>query len=288
MTGDSTDKAQHLAGSDDAALWTVSGLGGLELLKARYGRLVFAPHGHEEYFVAVTESGRADLRYRGDRHAIGPGDVIVLNPEEIHGGGPVESSSWGYRSLYAPAQLMMDVARYLDRRRDVWFSADVIRDPLSAVRLRTAHVAVERNETRLQQQSLLLRALVGLVSFHSSDRERPSPPLRHPAVQRAREYLDAHVSDDIALTALGDIAGLSPYYLCSIFKRETGVPPHGYQIQMRVRQARRLLVDGVPPADVATAVGFYDQAHLNRHFKRIVGLTPGDYRAAVERGHRRS
>jgi AraC-like DNA-binding protein len=286
MTDETSDKRRHLAGSDDAALWTMSGLGGLELLKARYGRLVFAPHGHEEYFVAVTETGKAELRYRGDRHAIGPGDVVVLNPEEVHGGGPVESYSWGYRSLYAPAWLMADVARQLNRRHDVWFSADVIRDPSSAARLRDAHVAVERGETRLYQQSLLLRALVGLVALHSSDRERPELPRRHPAVWRTREYLDAHVDEDVTLSALAGIAGLSPYYLCSVFRRETGVPPHAYQIQMRVRRARKLILDGIPPADVATAVGFYDQAHMNRHFKRIVGMTPGEYRTAARRQRR--
>jgi transcriptional regulator GlxA family with amidase domain len=68
-----------------------------------------------------------------------------------------------------------------------------------------------------------------------------------------------------------------------VFKREVGVPPHAYQVQMRVRRARRLMLTGMAPADVAISVGFYDQAHLNRHFKRIVGMTPGDYRGAATR-----
>lgn len=283
MAEEATDKRRHLAGSDAADLWTLPGLGGLELLKARYGHLVFALHGHEEYFVAVTESGHADLRYRGDRHAISPGDIVVLNPEEVHGGGPVESETWRYRSLYAPTWLIADVARQLNRSRDVWFTADVIRDVASAARLRVAHLAVERGESRLQQQSLLLRGLVGLVAFHSGDRDRPPRPRGHPAVRQVRDYLDAHASDDVSLQELASIAGLSPYYLCTVFKREVGVPPHAYQVQMRVRRARRLMLTGMAPADVAISVGFYDQAHLNRHFKRIVGMTPGDYRGAATR-----
>jgi hypothetical protein len=77
-------KWDHLAGSDHAALWRVPGLGDVEMFRASLSRLIFAAHSHEEYFIAVTEKGRADLRFRDDRHPISSGDVIILNPEEVH------------------------------------------------------------------------------------------------------------------------------------------------------------------------------------------------------------
>jgi AraC-like DNA-binding protein len=280
MTADTSDKREHLAESDDAAMWMVPTLGGLELLKAKYGRLIFAPHAHEEYFIAVTETGKADLRYRGDRHPIGPGDVVVLNPEEVHGGGPLEAHVWGYRSMYPPAWLMSDVAKQLGHDAAIWFGADVVRDPTSAMRLRDAHVAVENNEPLLLQQSMLLRALIGLAAFHAGlGKPRVGP--RHPATSLVREYLDAHASESVSLQELADLANLSPYYLCTVFRQEIGVPPHGYQIQIRIRRVRELLVEGATPAEAAVATGFFDQAHLNRHFKRIVGVTPGGYCAAA-------
>lgn len=283
MAAETKDKRAHLAGSDDASIWMLPAMGGLELLKARYGRLVFASHAHEEYFVAVTETGRADLRYRGDRHPIAPGDVVVLNPEEVHGGGPLEEQVWGYRSMYPATGLIDDVAKQLGQSGPVRFRRDVIRDPASASWLRWAHLAVERNESRLQQQSLVLRALASLVTSHASADGLPDPRWLHPAIRVVRAYLDEHVADDVSLRQLADLADLSPYYVCSLFRREVGVPPHAYQVQLRVRRARELLARGVSTALTASETGFFDQAHLHRHFKRLVGVTPGTYRRAAAR-----
>jgi hypothetical protein len=69
-------------------MWQCADLGGLELFRATGLRFTFRPHAHEEFFIALTEAGRAASIYRGDTHAIGPGDIIVLNPEEGHAGGP--------------------------------------------------------------------------------------------------------------------------------------------------------------------------------------------------------
>ncbi len=70
---------------------------------------------------------------------------------------------------------------------------------------------------------------------------------------------------------------MSPFALVRAFRAETGLPPHAYVNHLRVRLARRLLDGGVAPADVAAAAGFADQAHLTRHFKRVVGVPPRAY-----------
>jgi AraC-like DNA-binding protein len=70
---------------------------------------------------------------------------------------------------------------------------------------------------------------------------------------------------------------MSPFALLRAFRDETGMPPHAYLNQLRVRLARRLLDSGLPPADVAARAGFADQPHLNRLFKRVVGVPPGAY-----------
>ncbi|MNG37101.1 HTH-type transcriptional activator RhaR [compost metagenome] len=64
-----------------------------------------------------------------------------------------------------------------------------------------------------------------------------------------------------------------------MFKKSVGISPHSYQIQVRVAHAQRLLRAGVGIADAAIACGFFDQSHLNRAFKKVVGLTPGSFRS---------
>lgn len=88
------------------------------------------------------------------------------------------------------------------------------------------------------------------------------------------------------LETLAAELGTGPFALLRAFKKEYGMPPHTWLTDARVRRARRMLDAGVAPAEAATAVGFTDQPHLNRHFTRIVGVPPGAYQR--ERGVPRS
>ena len=96
--------------SSAARMWRAEDLGGLELFGATLSEFAFRPHAHEEFFIAVTDAGLATPVYRGDRHVIGPGDLIVLNPEEAHACGPPAEGSWTYRALYPSQDLMGQIA----------------------------------------------------------------------------------------------------------------------------------------------------------------------------------
>ena len=82
------------------------------------------------------------------------------------------------------------------------------------------------------------------------------------------------------LAELAAVAGLSRFELARTFRAQVGLPPHAFQLDLRVRRARALLAGGEPPAAVAAACGFADQSHLHRVFKRAVGVTPGRYAAS--------
>lgn len=103
----------------------------------------------------------------------------------------------------------------------------------------------------------------------------PSAPAR--AVDVIRDYLEAHLSDRVTLADLARATGLTAYAVLRGFRRATGIPPHRYLTQLRVRKAGELLRAGHSPVMVASAVGFADQSHLNRHFRRLVGVTPGTF-----------
>jgi AraC-like DNA-binding protein len=262
-----------------AWIWRVEDLGGLELFQATISEFTFRPHAHEEFFIAVTEAGLAAPVYRGNRHLIGPGDLIVLNPEEAHAGGPPAEGSWTYRALYPPRDLMREVMAEFPPGRPLRFSGDVIRDREITARLRRFHrLCTSPHPSRLEREACLAEALVLLAGRHAVPLRAPRPPGREPrAVRLSRAYLEEHAQENVTLPDLARCAGLSAFHLCRVFRAAVGMPPHAYQTQVRVRRAKSLLRAGVPIAAAATAAGFYDQAHLTRHFKRIVGLTPGRY-----------
>lgn len=270
---------------DGARVWRSADLGGLELFRAASLRFTFRPHAHEEFFVALTEAGRAASVYRGDTHAIGPGDIIVLNPGEGHAGGPPPGDSWAYRSLYLPPDLMRDLAAEFPPGTPAipWFAAGLVRDPgVTAFLLRFHRLSEQPGSSALHREACLARGLLLLASRHARVPRQPRPSGREPrAVQAAREFLEAHAEDNVTLLALARHTGLTPSHLCRVFRQVTGMTPHAYQLQVRVRRAKALLLSGYPIARAAAEAGFWDQAHLTRHFKRTIGVTPGRYIAGL-------
>jgi transcriptional regulator GlxA family with amidase domain len=99
------------------------------------------------------------------------------------------------------------------------------------------------------------------------------------ALRRVREFIEAHLEENISVQALADIAGLSMCHFARAFKQSEGVPPHDYLVQCRVRRAQQLLADtDLPLSEIAVAVGFADQSHCARRFREHFGLTPSGYR----------
>ena len=261
-----------------ARLWRDSALGDLDLLTARYITHSFAPHFHEGYAIGVIEQGAETFRYRGQEEVAPAGHIVIVNPGEIHTGSAAGDNGWTYRMFYPSVDLIAGVARELVGRPTglPFFSQAVIHDPTIAGRLAGAHRAIERAPHVLDRESVLLMALADLIRLYADARIPPIPFRDAPGtVTRAREALSADLSADLSLTDVADAAEVSRYHLIRLFQRHFGLPPHAYRTQLRVHRARALLAQGLGIAEAAAAVGFSDQSHLNRHFKRVYGVTPG-------------
>jgi len=99
------------------------------------------------------------------------------------------------------------------------------------------------------------------------------------AFRRVREYILAHLAEDISNRMLAELAGLSAYYFARAFKQSAGVSPHRYVLQSRVERVKHLLVETeLPVAQIALAAGFADQSHCSRRFRELVGITPTRFR----------
>lgn len=243
--------------------WRPEGVAGVELLRWDASTHRYARHSHESFAIGVVERGAHAFFARGRMWTAVPGCVIAVNPEDAHDGRPARrGDEYSYRMMYVDRALVA-----------AFFPESVVADAALAGRLLQVHRALERPESRLESETRLMAALGDLARRHGG--VRPSADRRQPAVSAAVEHLRAHFAEDCSLAELATLAGVGRFRLLRAFERQVGLPPHRYQMQLRLRRAKRLLMDGEPASRVAAAVGFSDQSHLIRKFKAAYGVTPG-------------
>jgi AraC family transcriptional regulator len=229
-----------------------------------------------------------DLQYEGvKRHRPPPIGAISLLPA----GSPVWVRTSGRRdelSIYLEPGLVAQVAAEA-------FDLDPARlavpplDNLDLPHLRAAMLEVDAELTaggaggRLAAESLANVLAVHLIRHVLAPRrlERGRDgPLPRGRLRAVVEYIEAHLDAGPTLAQLAAVVGLNPYHFARQFKAATGLPPHQYVIGRRVERARQLLQAGtdLSLAEVALSAGFSDQSHFCRHFKRLVGVTPRQFR----------
>ncbi|GAA2522739.1 MULTISPECIES: AraC family transcriptional regulator [Streptomyces] len=268
----------------EQARWTRARLGrggpAVDLLTARFDRHEYAPHAHDEFTVGVTVGGLEVIAYRGGRIHSGPGSIVVLEPGEMHTGGPAAPDGYAYRALYADPALLTDgtLGRGLPH-----FPEAVLDDPELATALRRAHTDLSARPDPLEAESRLPWLLTALARRHSTSRASDDTV---PGAGRIALAVRDRLADELlappSLAALAGDLGLSRYQLLRAFRTTMGVPPYAWLAQYRVTRARALLEAGARPAEVAGLVGFADQAHLTRWFRRVLGVTPAAYRNSVQ------
>jgi AraC-like DNA-binding protein len=267
-----------------AKFWVDRDLGAVSLLRAEFGTMSFPRHVHSELVIAVTEEGAGRCVTRGVSDVGTSRSIMVFNPGEPHAGGVTGNATWRYRGLYVADATFTGICENIAERpvTTPYFSDSVVRDEQLADLLVRAHRALEERVARLTRESLFLTGIARLLQYHGEPRP-PSPNAgsEQGPVRRALDYMQANLAFDLSINDLAACAGLSQFHFVRCFRKVTGLPPHACLTQLRLDQARRLLAAGKLATDVALAVGFYDQSHLIKHFKRTYGITPGQYAAAL-------
>jgi AraC-like DNA-binding protein len=267
--------------SERARYWRFSGLPETELLTARFVTTAFTRHTHPTYTIGVITDGIEEYTHERGRARVGPGGLAVVGPGEVHTGHAGVPEGWSYRVFYPLPEVVAGIARELGMRGTPAFTESGIHAPEAARVLATAHVAAE-NGDRLTASSLARQGLGMLLRSHG--RERAAGPAGHaarPEVERARRILAGRLVDPPTLEELAAGLGIGPFALSRAFRAVHGLPPHAYLNQLRVDRARMLLASGRRAGEVAVEVGFADQPHLTRHFKRHLGVPPVAYQRAL-------
>ncbi len=237
---------------------------GIEFIHANFIKHRFSRHVHDYFVFGIIESGLQTFNYRGAKHRTAQSGIIILNPDEPHTGEAASPAGFGYKAMYPSANLLRSITADITGKSESlpFFAQPVVYDQQAANKLLGLHRALVAAPTdTLRAEITFLDVLATLISRYADYRYNPVRARRErAAVQRVREYI-----------------AFSPYYLARAFSAEVGLPPHAYLESVRIRHAQQLLALGVPIAEVALETGFPHQSHFTTRFRRLVGVTPGQY-----------
>lgn len=251
--------------------WRPAVEGVAEVFHARFVDHEYPMHTHESWTLLIVDAGV--VSYDLDRHAhLAVDEVVTLLPPHVpHNGRSATRYGFQKRVLYLDSSQIEEglIGRAVD--------APVIADAVLRRAVHRLHTALTHpgdefaGETSL---ALVRDQLLGHLHGHAHTMLQVEDPQ---VAHRLRDLLHARHVSGVTLAAASALLHAHPSHLVRAFTKEFGIAPHRYLTSLRIDHARSLLLDGLPAKAVAPAVGFYDQSHLNRHFKRIVGVSPGAF-----------
>jgi AraC-like DNA-binding protein len=261
-------------------IWRPQYLRSIELVHGVSKSHSLPRHFHEELELGIRQGDGWQFSYRGAMHSVPSNTLVVTQPGEAHQADCTSDQDCTFRGLRIGTDLLQQVAiEVAGRKTEVpFFPRPLVHDSDLNTQIVQVHQALEQSISQLEQQTLILDLLAQLILRCAGD-----PPCfaklgeeRQP-VERVRAYLENHYDQEISLEQLAQVANLSSFHLNRSFRKTFGLPPHAYQIQVRILQAKRLLKKEWSIERVAIETGFASQSHFGSHFKRLVCVTPRQY-----------
>jgi AraC-like DNA-binding protein len=259
--------------ADDTRMraWRPAVPGVVEVLHARMTSHVYPMHTHESWTLLIVDDGmvRYDLHRR--EHGALNQVVTLLPPQVPHNGRAATAAGFSKRVVY------LDLSHVPGSLAGRAAGQPVLADPLLRWRIRQLHDVLARPGEEFEAENRLA-FIAERLCWHLRSYAGPEAA-RHGAgvADELRGLIDTRFRENVTLRDAAGILHAHPAHLVRAFGREFGISPHQYLTSRRVDLARRLLLDGTPPSLAAAEAGFYDQSHLARHFRHVLGTSPGRY-----------
>ncbi|MDQ2645947.1 MAG: AraC family transcriptional regulator [Myxococcota bacterium] len=218
----------------------------------------------ESYTITRVEAGRSRFLTRGKVWTSAPGSLRIQAPGDVVRDLARDGTAT-YRIVVFSPRAVESV------NEDVRIHSHLEPGDPRGAAFHRLHDAVKAGADRLALEVAVVEAALAFAAIQGARCEQTR------AVRRALELLRGRLDAEVTLDALADHVGIDKFHLCRAFRAQVGLPPHAYLTRLRILRAKQLLASGVKPIEVAPRVGLYDQSQLNRHFRRLVGTTPGAY-----------
>jgi len=251
----------------------------IEMRQASSSSACYHLHSHEEFSFGVIDAGEARYVNKGNSYTIKAGDTVTINPAEVHSCNP-KQGKWSYRMLFIDSEWIRQL------------QSEMLGQKLANFQPFTNHYETDPayfNDfnplfNQLMNQSDVLKSETLLIDFlercFHADRllhRSKKPPHDNQRLNDVKALISEQLEQQFSLDDLAKQAGLSRYHFLRCFKQQFGLSPHAFLLDKRIQKAKRLLQTGKSILDTSLALGFNDQSHFERNFKKRLAVTPKQY-----------
>ncbi|MDW6002242.1 AraC family transcriptional regulator [Vibrio mangrovi] len=247
----------------------------IRLIEADYQKFAFARHYHLDIHIGLITCGQQKFYYRGNQHQAGCRQAIIMPPDEIHDGQAKLDSGYSVNVFAINPDWFDDYFQPLSSGQVLDFGHLIIEDHDIFQQLLTLHQRLrQENLSQLAKDCLPYDGFREFLQRYGRLKPGKEISLGHHSIEILRDYLLSHIDQPIRLQTLADLCYLSPTQFQRHFKARMGLTPHAWLTCLRLEKSMQLLQSGHKGTDVAQSVGFYDQAHFTKAFKRAYGILP--------------
>ena len=250
----------------------------VEMRKASKSSACYHSHSHDEFSFGVIDTGSAKYNNLRKTHRITTGNTVTINPGDIHDCNP-DAGDWSYRMLFVNSTWLGRLQSESFNLNNIDYQAFERPYETQPIFYAAFHQLFENlltEENALISESSLVEFIALCFTHKNNLISKNIIPTKQKLV-RAKELLLDELGKNHTLDDLSKVCGLSRYHFIRSFKHIYGLSPHALQLDERIKKSKEKLKLGCSILDVATELGFTDQSHFQRNFKKRLAITPKQY-----------
>ena len=234
---------------------------------------LFKKHFHNTYTIGITHDGlfksnvenKTDLSYKNSTR--------IINPYDIHNG---DSQDWKYTNFYPSIELMSSIAEDMCfEKKLVLFSNHIINDNFLYNLLLKLFKSIYTNNEIIEIEINTLETLAYLIENYANVKNINKNYFDDKKlIIKSIEYINDELDSNLLLEEIAKKSSLSKFHFLRIFKKYIGLTPHQYIMSQRINKAKNLIINGDNLIVASNKVGFYDQSHFIKSFRKLYGYSP--------------
>ncbi len=240
-------------------------------------------HFHDTFSIGCIEDGNVSFLCQNKTYDIKQNTLVVINPNVVHACNPVENEARTYHMVYLDTQWCKGLQEIIFGKLDRFIEIPSISledKELCDKFIKLNYILLDQEVFYLEKEELLQEFLIVLFTKYSKLK-----PVNYKEkdkgtdiVKKAQEYIKENLNTNLTVKQISGYLGISEFYLIKLFKQTTHITPHAFLLNQKIILAKELLTKDADISQIAYQLGFSDQSHLNKIFKKLVGTTPNSYK----------